>query len=219
LASQSPLLKGASFDLIPYSVDQRVFYPRKQRKYLPTWNGRTILFLSSFLNDERKGYSYFEAAISQVIETNASMDIRVVAVGNGHVSDKLKRCCSVIETGPILDRNVLAELYSGADIFVMPSIQDNLPNTVLESMACGTPVVCFDIGGMPDMIVHRDCGYVARAKDPQDLAAGILELLEDPERLERMGNRALRRIDAYFSEKAQVEKHIALYQAILAGND
>lgn len=223
LASQSPLFLGCNFHQIPYSVDQRVFYPRKKiiltKHLLPEWQGQTILFLSSYLNDERKGYSYFEAAVFQLAKENSLINIRVIAVGRGQVSERLKSCCHVIETGTVTDRDVLAEIYSVADIFVMPSIQDNLPNTVLESMACGTPVVCFDAGGMPDMVVHRECGYIARFRDTYDLAEGIRELLSDPKKLNDMSMIALRRVENSFSEKIQVEKHMELYQSILSGHD
>ena len=60
--------------------------------------------------------------------------------------------------------------YSCADLFVIPSLEDNLPNTIMESMACGTPCVGFEIGGIPEMIDHRVNGYVANYKDAGDLA-------------------------------------------------
>ncbi len=80
--------------------------------------------------------------------------------------------------GHLHDEISLALLYSAVDVFVAPSRQDNLPNTVVEAIACGTPTVAFKIGGMPDLIQHQVSGYLALPDDVKDLARGIEWVLE-----------------------------------------
>ena len=79
--------------------------------------------------------------------------------------------------GTLHDDISLALLYNAADVFVAPSLQDNLPNTLVESQACGTPCVAFDIGGMPDLIDHGVTGYLARPDNAEDLAKQIFNVL------------------------------------------
>jgi glycosyltransferase involved in cell wall biosynthesis len=73
---------------------------------------------------------------------------------------------------------MLTSVYSAADMFVAPSLQDNLPNTVMEALACGTPSVAFDIGGMSDMIVHKQNSYLAKPFDVHDLVRGLEWVVE-----------------------------------------
>ncbi len=89
----------------------------------------------------------------------------------------------VYQFGKITSQERIVECYNAADLFVAPSLQDNLPNTVIESTCCGTPVVAFDVGGMPDMIDHLEDGYLAKLKSPEDLAKGINTLLSNPDML------------------------------------
>ena len=80
-------------------------------------------------------------------------------------------------TGRLNGSKAMANAYAAADVFVTPSQQDNLPNTVVESLACGTPVVAFQIGGMPDLIQHLHNGYLAKFQDLIDLQNGIVHCL------------------------------------------
>ena len=106
-------------------------------------------------------------------------------------------------------------LYSAADVVVAPSMQENLSNTVMESLACGTPVVAFNIGGMPDMIDHQANGYLAKPFDPDDLAAGICWALEDGARHLSLSQRARQTVMERYELKAIAQRYLALYQTIL----
>lgn len=109
----------------------------------------------------------------------------------------------------------LAALYAAADVFVAPSQQDNLPNTVMEALACGTPCVAFDIGGMPDMIEHRRNGYLARPYESDDLAAGIAWVVEDLERWRKLSEHARRKVEREFTIMLQAQRYRALYEELL----
>ena len=109
----------------------------------------------------------------------------------------------------------MIDLYNAVDLFVIPSMEDNLPNTIMEAMACGTPCVGFDVGGIPEMIDHRQNGYVAEYKNADDLANGIRWILEeaDPEIL---STNARKKVEQSYSEEIVAKQHIALYHSLLS---
>jgi glycosyltransferase involved in cell wall biosynthesis len=90
-------------------------------------------------------------------------------------------------------------------------VQDNLPNTVMESLACGTPCVAFDIGGMPDMIDHQQNGYLSKPFDIDDLARGIVWVLEDEERLRNLGINSREKVEQNFTLEIQARKYLSIY--------
>nr|WP_287230709.1 glycosyltransferase [Microcystis sp. Msp_OC_L_20101000_S702] len=117
--------------------------------------------------------------------------------------------------GRLNDDISLALVYAAADIFVAPSIEDNLPNTVMEALACATPSVAFKIGGMPDMIEHQENGYLAHPFEVEDLASGINWVLEDTERYNQLCIRARQKVEQEFTLEIQASKYLKLYNEIL----
>ena len=102
--------------------------------------------------------------------------------------------------GDIFDDKNLQELYSAADVMVVPSRQDNLPNTALEAQACGVPVVSFDVGGLPDIIKHQVTGFIAKPFNIKDLSRGICWVLDNLQNKE-LSNKSREIISNNFSEK------------------
>jgi glycosyltransferase involved in cell wall biosynthesis len=117
--------------------------------------------------------------------------------------------------GRLHDDLTLALAYSAADVFVCPSRQENLPNTVLESLACGTPVAAFAVGGIPDMLEHGVNGYLAQPQDTADLARGMALLLRDAELRQRMGAVGREKVERGFALPLIVKKHMELYEGVL----
>ena len=113
------------------------------------------------------------------------------------------------------DDVTLSLVYSAADVFVTPSKEDNLPNTVLESLACGTPCVAFNIGGMPDLIEHQKNGYLAQPFDTSDLARGIQWVLEDSSRYAQLGDRARKKVETEFNQTIQTQRYLSLFNKII----
>jgi len=138
-----------------------------------------------------------------------------MVAGRGELPSVLKDNFSIKEIGYIFDQGRMAKAYSAADIYVMSSTQDNLPNVMLESLACGTPVVCFNVGGISDAVEHLKNGYLAKNKDSDDLARGMDTLLNDPELPKRFRVDAVDTITKKFSEALQAKRHIDLYREIL----
>jgi glycosyltransferase involved in cell wall biosynthesis len=118
--------------------------------------------------------------------------------------------------GHLYDDLSLRILYSAADVMVIPSRQDNLPNTGVESLACGTPVVAFDTCGLPDIVNHRVTGYLARAFDSEDLAAGIEWVLGDSSRHYDLSRNARAQAVERFSESVIVPQYLTVYEMAIA---
>ena len=104
--------------------------------------------------------------------------------------------------------------YSAADVFVIPSIEDNLPNTVVEAMACGLPVVGFDVGGIPDMVEHKKTGYLVRPKDIAGLSEGIAWVLSDTMRYRNLSYSAREKIIEHFCYIKVAKRYSDLYSAV-----
>ncbi|MBQ7683995.1 MAG: glycosyltransferase family 4 protein [Bacteroidaceae bacterium] len=165
-AKKSVLTQGHRIVSIPNAIDHSIFRPIPKQEARKTFGlpeeEKIVLFISQKVTDERKGVRYLDEALKQL------SDIRLVRVGKGGDYE-------------IHDEQRMAQLYAAADVFVTPSLQDNLPNTIVEAMSCGTPCVGFHVGGIPEMIHHRQDGYVARYRNTDDLAEGIRYVLSHPE--------------------------------------
>lgn len=119
-------------------------------------------------------------------------------------------------TGHITDENYLCQFYSAADVMIVPSQQDNLPNTAIEAIACGTPVVAFNIGGLPDIVAYEKNGYLAQAFDSQDLARGIQWVLEDVQRHAQLCAQA--RADAVRKWLSNTLRFIRKFWSVIVNN-
>ena len=126
-----------------------------------------------------KGWMYFKKAL-QILKAESGMpNITVLIFGgdfNKQEADQIP-----FETkymGFLRDEYSTALVYNAADVFIAPSLADNLPTTVMQSLSCATAVVAFDIGGISDMIVHKQNGYLSKYKDAEDIANGIRECLD-----------------------------------------
>jgi glycosyltransferase involved in cell wall biosynthesis len=109
----------------------------------------------------------------------------------------------------------LVTIYSAADVMIVPSRQDAFPQTATEALACGTPVVAFDVGGLSDIVIHRKNGWLAPPLDTDDLARGIQWAIEDPPRRHSLAGNARASAEGRYSERAVGERYAQLYGRIL----
>lgn len=172
LVRASPLLHNRRIEVIPNGIDMQIYRPfdmafARDVMRLPT-DKKLILFGAQQVDDARKGLPYLAQALSQMGDRD---NVELVLFGANHPAIDVG--LKAHHVGMVDNDQVLALLYSAADVFVAPSVQDNLPNTVMEALACGTPCVAFHIGGMQDMIDHRQSGYLATPFDAVDLAHGL----------------------------------------------
>ena len=143
-----------------------------------------------------KGMNYLDEAVKQL---EAEDRVELIALGRDI---------------PYIDNvEEMVELYNSVDAFVLPSLSENLPNTIMEAMACGVPCVAFDVGGIPEMIDHKENGFLARYKNVEDLAEGIRYVL-NPENHERLSKAAREKVMQQYSEKSVAQKYVAVYEQI-----
>ena len=116
--------------------------------------------------------------------------------------------------GYLSNEGQIAKAYSCANAFVIPSLEDNLPNTIMEAMACGTPCVGFATGGIPEMIDHLQNGYVAEYKSAEDLANGIRWVLEHPNK-DSLSKACVEKVKRCYAEEIVAKQYIHLYEDIL----
>ena len=135
----------------------------------------------------------------------------IIIFGQAQASDFEGLPFKVNILGKLSDVKTIAKAYSAATVFVSPSIEDNLPNTIMESMTCGTPVVGFEVGGIPEMIDHKITGYVADYKSAEDLAKGIYWTLFESDYQVLVDNSRRKVMDNY-SEKVISEKYRKIYE-------
>ena len=215
MAKKSSLLEGASFTSIPNPIDTYVFKPLVMKDSRKRFQLPKDKFAAAKLSDRRKGAAYLIEACS-ILKQYYTDKIEIVLMGNG--SEELCQALpfKVNSLGYISDTSTMVAAYSCADLFVIPSLEDNLPNTIMESMACGTPCVGFEIGGIPEMIDHRVNGYVANYKDAGDLANGIQWVLEHEDRL-ALSDACVKKVQENYTEEVVAKQYTALYEKLLKG--
>lgn len=219
-AGESSLFKDAFVEVIPNGIDINIFRPMEKTEArmklgLPL-DKKLILFgaMNSF-GDKRKGFPHLVSALQHLFTTYHSLRPDCVIFGSTDGKPVKIPGYHVHNLGNVPGEERLALVYSAADVFVAPSIQENLANTVMEAMACGTPTVAFNIGGMPDMIDHKKNGYLAIFLDDQDLADGIHWILDDDERHQRLSESARKSVLCNFDVSIIAQKYQKFYERIL----
>ena len=177
---------------IPHNIFRYIDQQEARKKLGLPLDEKIILFCSQRLNDERKGYSYLQQALEKLSTLNSQLSTVCIGKGGRYISSPEE----------------MATMYAAADVFVIPSLQDNLPNTIAEAMSCGTPCVGFNVGGIPEMIDHQQNGYVAKYKDVTDLAEGILYVLSHD-----MREAALHKAASVYGETHVAQKYINIYES------
>ncbi len=215
MARNSTALKDSWIQAIPNPIDSEVFLPigkQEARNKLGLPNGRKlIVFGAAKLTDPRKGVQLFIDAVQRL---PAALDADVVLFGSGEVTLGTQRV--VYRLGRVAAADMPA-LYAAADVFVVSSLQDNLPNTVMEALACGTPVAAFAVGGIPEMVLHQQNGYLA-SPVPESLAAGIAWVLADGARHAALSSAARKSVLEKFSEEVIAKQYLAVYLSALGAH-
>jgi glycosyltransferase involved in cell wall biosynthesis len=167
--------------------------------------------------DHNKGFHLLQPALRKLAAGRGNgKETEVIIFGASEPAEPPDFGMKTRFMGRLHDDVSLALLYSAADIFVAPSIQENLANTVVEAMACATPCIAFNIGGMPDMIDHMKNGYLARPYEPEDLAHGISWILGDENRIKRLSTAAREKAVNEFSMELMTRRYRELYADIIA---
>ncbi len=215
LAQESIIGMGKPIHYISNGVDLTVFRPVEQTKAREQFGvphqKRVLLFSAEKTGNYRKGFALLREALRQI----PNPDDFVLLV-MGEPSDADFPGFRVIPTGYLEDETTQAQIYAAADLLVFPSLADNQPLSVMESLACGTPVVAFNVGGLPEMVHHMETGYLARYRDAEDLQNGIQTLLQNPARLQAMRAECRQWAESEYDLAVQTERYLNLYRQLLA---
>ncbi len=213
----SSLMKGKAAVQIPNTLETDIFKPtnKKQAKELAGLPADKFIFLSGFMpsrKDSHKGTSYLLESLALLKERQRidADKIELVIFGNRNTEDLPDFPFKASFLGTISDDEKLANCYAAADAFLIPSLEDNLPYTVMESLACGTPVIAFTTGGIPDMVQHQYNGYLAQYRSSESFADGMEWIIKHPDK-EKLNQQARQTVLDNFSENIIAEKHIKLY--------
>ena len=207
LVEASPLLSRFPARRIPHGVDTNVFRPVPQQEArsrlgLPA-DRRVVLFVASHLNERRKGLDLLERALALMNDPPL-----LALAGEGKAPARVESR----SLGAIEDDELLAHAYAAADAVAVPTIADALTQTAIESIACGTPCVSFDRGGVTDVVTHMQTGYQARFGDVDDLAQGLQTVLDG----DGFGPRCRKTAEASFSVDLQVRRYLEVYEELIA---
>ena len=219
LAKKSDLIKGQTITNIPNAINTNLFKPRDKKQarekcHLPQ-DKKLLLFGSVKITDKRKGIDYLVSACKQIASSypDFSKELGVVVFGNQAEQYTSLFPFPIYPMNYVSNEKELVDIYNAVDLYVTPSLQDNLPNTIVEAMACGIPCIGFNVGGIPQMIDHLHNGYVAKYQSSKDLANGIHWALTEGE-YESLSEEACRKAVSSYSESTIAKKYVEIYNKI-----
>jgi glycosyltransferase involved in cell wall biosynthesis len=207
---------------IPNPIDTDLFRPVDKEEArralgLPT-NRRLILFAAAKVSTLGKGFTYFQQALHQLhsqLENPREVELLIFGAGDKGLLHELPFQYHFL--GPLSDMEMISQAYNAADMFVIPSLAENLPNTIMEAMACGTPAVGFDVGGIPEMIQHRESGYLAQYKSAEDLSEGMKWLLNlSPNNYAAIAHAARQHVLSHYDEAVVAGQYAGLYESLIS---
>lgn len=220
-AKSSALLRGQKVTSIPNPIDIHTYCPRDRQEArrqlgLPS-DKRLILFVSQRVTNPNKGMDYLVEACRLLADGHpqTAAQTAVVILG-GHAEEVTGQLpFETFPLGYVSDEQRIVSVYNAADVFVLPSLSENLPNTIMEAMACGIPCVAFKVGGIPEEIDHRRTGYVAEYRNASDLASGLNWVLTqaDAQELQRQ---CVAKVSHCYSQQTVALKYIDVYQQAMA---
>ncbi len=219
-AMQSTLLQDKKTNAIANPIDTDVFKPQnkttcQQHFNLPT-NKKLLLFGAANINDKRKGIQFLLNALQRLSDNHPELkdEVELIIFGKSNAEFLSQFPFTTHNLDYVSSPEEIVMIYNSADAFVLPSLQDNLPNTVMESLACGTPVIAFNIGGVPEMVKNNFNGYLVEKENEADLSQQIFQALyhKHPEQLQ---NNARQFVLEHYSQEKIASQYVQLYKQII----
>lgn len=218
-AQNSALLANKNVISIPNPINTELYKPidkkqAKEKLKLPE-NKRYILFASGNIFDKRKGIKFLVDAFRQLaFNKNKHLEnTEILLFGKAAEGIKSLFPVKVNYLGILKSEETIINAYNAADVFVLPSLEDNLPNTIMEALSCGVPCLAFNSGGIPEMIKHKETGYLAQHKSSDDLAEGLSWILDSD--IEELSKNARQFVLDNYSEDVVAEKYMSLYKSLI----
>ena len=217
VASQSSLLGRFNRTIIPNALDVSVFQPRdkgfsRDLLGIPR-NAKVVLFAADSSKHPRKGF----AQLTEALEGIRGVDnLTLVSVGGG--KPEIGGNIPLINIGKVDDDRILSIAYSAADVYVIPSLQEAFGQTVIESMACGTPIIGFASGGITDTVRPGQTGLLAKTGDVGELRQAIVDLLQDEAGRQRMAETCRSIALAEYALPMQARQYETLYKSLIGNS-
>lgn len=221
LARRSSLFADRRVEVIPTGVDLERYRPGNRAAARARWGlpqDRLLVLFGAMspADDVRKGYRELRSALEVVAQSPLASRIHAVVFGSDAPLPADLLPIPAVSLGRLQGDEALAAAYNCADLVVVPSLEDNLPNVALEAIACGAPVAAFNVCGMPDIVRDGWNGRLVPRVDPEGLGRALVEMLSDSESLLTMRLNARQRAQRSFSLKDQAKAYLALYEQTVA---
>lgn len=206
---------GHTSQVIPNGVDLEKFYPAIDEKKISA--KKTIVTLSRI--DDKKGLEYAIQSMTKIIEKYP--DVRLKIIGDGDYRKTLEKLVDelslrdCVEFTGLIPNDEVPDNLRDADIFLLPSLFEGLPLTLLEAMACGLPVISTPVSIAPDMVNKWNCGVIVPFKSPDAIAGAVSDLLSNHEAMKSIGKRGALAAKESASWKSIAEKYVRLYSSII----
>jgi glycosyltransferase involved in cell wall biosynthesis len=206
-----------SFNKISYGIDLQDYKPIAKQDCKKILAIETSDFVIAFgaerLDTERKGVKFLWEALHILVQKNIPITLLLFGK-NFHLPKEFENRVRICYVGEV-NKSVLQRIiYSAADIFVLPSLEDNQPLTCIEAMSCGTPVVAFGVGGLPEMVKDNETGWTTKVANSTDLADKIAFFYNNPTQREKIGIQARNFAIQEFEITQQAQKHWNLYETL-----
>ena len=222
-ARESKLFRDRRTEIIPNSLEADIFRPMPKSKAKATLglgaDVITLLFGAGDGKEKRKGFHILLEAITYCLTNTrfrqlvASDRVKILCFGRPH-EDLASAGIPVIALGYLGSDEAVQLAYAASDMFILPSLEDNLPNTMLEAMGCGTPVIGSDVGGIPDMVKDGITGYLVPSGDVRRWGETLLTLTSETKQLEAMGQNCRKAIEEGYTLTTQARRYVALYKEL-----
>lgn len=221
-AKKSSLMKNWPIHLIPYPIDINNWKPINKlsaKKILGINSSKKIILFGAIggTKDVRKGSHLLEEALeilSHSFLKNKEQTVQILVFGESN-NKKFISNFPVKFLGSLSDDISLKVVYSAADVMVVPSIQEAFGQTASEAHSCATPVVAFKIGGLIDIVTHKETGFLANPYDPESLAYGINWVIEDKQRNKRLSSQARLKAKRLWDSRIIAKKYVDVYYSVL----
>ena len=217
LARQS-ILNSFPIYHIPYGIDIELYKPLEKsvcRSVLGIPQNKKVLMFSAIsMKDQRKGGELLLKAL-KILPEKLKKDTVILLLG--HMGESIAEAAGIeaINLGYISNDMIKAAVYSSADLFILPTRAEAFGIVIIESFACGTPVVAFDVGGVPETVRHGITGYLAKRESYEDLSSGIIQLLDDKARLNQIKENCRDIAVKEYSMDLYIKRHVKLYQDVI----
>ncbi|MCX6253813.1 MAG: glycosyltransferase [Bacteroidia bacterium] len=225
-AKKSILFKNLRVEVIPYSIDTPLYRPKNKDIAKKSLNidpsVTTLLFGAVNSKEERKGFKYLLEAIDYATKnplmSRKIEEKKICIICMGEPDESISKFhIPIINTNYLFNDEQIVNIYNASDIFILPSTEDNLPNGIMEAMACGTPVIAFNIGGVPDL-VNKETGILVEPRNITELAESIVTLILNQDMRMKFGDASRKLIETKYNLSTQALSYITLFDDIINHN-